>query len=43
MKKRGFVFIVAALELPRVRYQWWSKSGGVAIEPFATGGKVRIH
>ena len=30
-------------ELPRVRYQWWSKSGGVAIKIFVTGGNVRLH
>ena len=29
--------------LPRVRHHWWTKSGGVAITTFVTGGNVRLH
>ena len=29
--------------LPRVRHYWWTKSGGVAIGTFVTGGNVRRH
>ena len=29
--------------LPRVRHHWWTKSGGVTIGIFMTGGNVRLH